>query len=425
MLAKLSTRPFGGRRFHMDPDTAAMPFVRLRVFTFFALGYFVSYLFRGVNIGFAPQITRELGLSAGDLGLLTSLYFLGFAAAQIPAGVLLDRYGSRRTNAALMIVAAAGIYVFGQAQGIGTLMAGRLLIGIGVSVAFGGACKAIAQYFPAKHLPLLYGLVLAIGGLGGVLVGTPLTWLLTLYGWRAICGGIALFTLGVAGVLMLGTPERPEPDRGLTIRDQLRGTAAILASRYFWRVAPFSVVTQGVFYAAQSLWVGAYMRDVSGLDAGQAGRLVSILGLAMMVGSVLFGLLARAMERLGLSVLAFSGIGMALFVVDQGLIIAGAPLPAWALWTGYGFFGGVGILTYAILAEAFPAGMIGRVNTTLTLLLFLTIFVFQAGIGLILSLWPQVGGHHPAAAHQWVWSGLVVLETLSAIPYLVAPRRRL
>ena len=65
----------------------------LRVFLLFSAGYFVSYVFRGVNLGFAPLITGEMGLSATDLGLLTSLYFLGFAGAQVPAGVLLDHYG--------------------------------------------------------------------------------------------------------------------------------------------------------------------------------------------------------------------------------------------------------------------------------------------------------------------------------------------
>lgn len=60
-----------------------MSAVQIRVLALFALGYFVSYVFRGVNLGFAPFVTHELGLSAADLGLLTSLYFLGFAGAQV------------------------------------------------------------------------------------------------------------------------------------------------------------------------------------------------------------------------------------------------------------------------------------------------------------------------------------------------------
>ena len=73
-----------------------MSSVQVRVLALFSVGYFVSYVFRGVNLGFAPFVTHELGLSAADLGLLTSLYFLGFAGAQIPAGVMLDHFGPRR-----------------------------------------------------------------------------------------------------------------------------------------------------------------------------------------------------------------------------------------------------------------------------------------------------------------------------------------
>ncbi len=392
--------------------------MRARVFVLFALGYFVSYLYRGVNIGFAPFITRDVGLGAGDLGLLTSLYFLGFAAAQIPAGVLLDRYGARRTNAALLIVAALGIAIFGSAGGLPAMMLGRLLIGVGVSVCFGGACKAIAAQFPVARLPLLYSLVLAIGGLGGVLVGTPLRWILVEATWRSVCVGLALLTLAAAALLMLGTPEVPEAERRSSLAAQLRGTGAVLGSRFFWRVAPFSAVTQGVFYAAQSLWVGAYMRDVGHLDAAQAATLVSVLGLAMMAGSLVFGLAARLVERLGLSLTHFSGIGMALFVLDQIVIVAGAPLPPALLWSAYGFFGGTGVLTYSVLVEAAPSAMVGRVNTSLTLLLFGAIFAIQAGIGIALGFWPSTGDGHPAAAHRAVWGALILVQLATAMPYL-------
>src|ERR1700761_5772287 len=106
----------------------------LRVFLLFSAGYFVSYVFRGVNLGFAPLITHELGLSAADLGLLTSLYFIGFALAQIPVGVLLDHFGPRRVTASMLLFAAAGIWVFGASHGLAGLMIGRFLIGVGVSM---------------------------------------------------------------------------------------------------------------------------------------------------------------------------------------------------------------------------------------------------------------------------------------------------
>jgi len=86
----------------------------IRIFVLFALGYFLSYVYRGLNIGFAPFLSREMNLTASDLGLLTSFYFIGFALAQLPAGLALDRYGARRTDAVLLLVAAAGTVLYGM-----------------------------------------------------------------------------------------------------------------------------------------------------------------------------------------------------------------------------------------------------------------------------------------------------------------------
>ena len=395
-----------------------MSLVQVRVLGLFALGYFVSYVFRGVNLGFAPFVTHELGLSAADLGLLTSLYFLGFAGAQIPAGVLLDHYGPRRVTAGTLLFAAAGAALFGTAHGLGTMMAGRLLIGVGVSVCLGAAFKALAQHFPVGRLPLVNGLVMAVGGLGGVAVGSPLAWLLDWTSWRAICGGLTVMTVVVAAAIGFGAPDAPQARHQGGLVSQFKGTWHILASGAFWKIASFSVVTQGVFYAMQSLWVGPYLRDVGGFDASHAARLVSVLGFAMMAGCVGFGAAARALERRGVSVYAFCGVGMALFVATQGAIVARVPLPAGVLWAAYGMFGGVGILTYAVMAGHFPAHLIGRANTTLTLVIFVLIFAFQIGVGAVLSHWPAVDGRYPADAHLAAWGMLLALQLASAVWYV-------
>ncbi|RFU46650.1 nitrate/nitrite transporter [Paraburkholderia sp. DHOC27] len=399
-----------------------MSSTQLRVFLLFSAGYFVSYVFRGVNLGFAPLITHDLGLSAADLGLLTSLYFLGFAGAQIPAGVLLDHFGSRRVTAGTLLFAAAGIGVFGAAHSIGTMMLGRLLIGVGVSVCLGAAFKALAQHFEAARLPLMNGLVMAVGGLGGVMVGTPLTWVLTFAGWRAVCVGLGVLTILVALALWFGAPETREERGHASLISQFKGTWHILKSPAFWKIASFSVVTQGVFYAMQSLWVGAWMRDVMGLAPREAAAQVSILGFAMMAGCVGFGAAARGLERRGVSLYAFCGVGMALFVLTQMLIMAGVPLPAGLLWAAYGIFGGTGILSYAVMARHFPAHLIGRANTTLTLIIFLLIFGFQIGVGAVLSRWPASAGRYPAAAHLTAWGVLVALQVASAIWYVLPGR---
>ncbi|RKP47529.1 MFS transporter [Trinickia fusca] len=403
-----------------------MKAARLRVFVFFSLGYFVSYLFRGVNLGFAPFLTHDLGLSATDLGTLTSLYFLGFAGAQIPAGVLLDRFGPARVTACTMLIAALGVFMFGAAHSLGTMMLGRLLIGIGMSVCLGGAFKATAQYFPGSQLTLINGLVMAAGGLGGVVVGTPLTWLLSVTGWRTICFDLTIVTVVVAASIWVFTPSSPAPHRHTSTLEQIKGTWSVLSSHAFWKTATFSALSQSVFYAMQSLWVGAFLRDVvlqnTDHAAARAASLVSVLGTAFIVGNIAFGALARMLERNGVSVHRFSGVTMMLFVVVQAIIAARVPLPEPVLWAAYGALGGTGILTYSVLAKYFPVQLIGRVNTTLTLVIFVGIFALQVAIGAALGHWPTQGGSHPALAHQTVWAVLIVMQTAAALWYF-APSR--
>jgi sugar phosphate permease len=88
----------------------------LRIFLPFAAGYYFSYFLRNVNAVIAPELTRELGVSAADLGLLTSAYLLAFGAVQLPLGLALDRYGARRVEASLLLIAAAGCALFAMSE---------------------------------------------------------------------------------------------------------------------------------------------------------------------------------------------------------------------------------------------------------------------------------------------------------------------
>lgn len=391
----------------------------LRIFAFFALGYFVSYLFRGVNVGFLPYLVAEVGLTAADLGLLTGMYFLAFSAVQIPAGILIDTYGPARVNAAMMLVAALGTLMFGLSESLGGLLVARALIGIGVSVCLGAAFKALAQVFPLRRLPFINGLVMAVGGMGGVVVGTPLVWLLERVDWRVVSASLALLTLAVAVMIWFGgrSPVSPLPQRpGLV--EQWRGTMRIMTDSHFWQLASLPVVTGGVFYAVQSLWVAPFLQEVNGASPADAAALVSLLGLSMVGGNILLGWLARHMENFGINLYWFSGGCMVLFLVVQLLVLLQTPAPDIVMWGAYGVFGSSSILSYAVFAGYYPYHMLGRVSTTVTLVMFLTIFLFQAGIGWIIELWPLApGGGYPPEAHIVAWGVLLVVQAAGAIWY--------
>jgi MFS family permease len=113
---------------------------------------------------------------------------------------------------------------------------------------------------------------------------------------------------------------------------------------------------------------------------------------------------------------------MLLFVIVQALLAFRVALPEPVLWAAYGALGGTGILTYAVLAEYFPSTLIGRANTTFTLVIFVGIFVAQNAIGAALGHWPATNGHYPVEAHQTVWSCLIAIQLIAAVWYFMPDR---
>ena len=124
----------------------------LKVFLPFAAGYFLSYLYRVVNAVISTDLVADIGVGPSALGLLTATYFISFASFQLPLGVILDRFGPRRTESILLLFAAAGAYIFSQAQSLAGLITGRAFIGFGVSACLMAAFKAYTLWFSPREM---------------------------------------------------------------------------------------------------------------------------------------------------------------------------------------------------------------------------------------------------------------------------------
>jgi sugar phosphate permease len=272
----------------------------LRVFVPFALGYFLSYLFRVVNAVIAPDLIRDVGLDASSLGLLTSAYFLTFAAFQLPLGVLLDRLGPRRTEATLLVFAALGAIVFGWAETTGSLILGRALIGFGVSACLMAAFKAFVIWFPRDRLPFVNGCQMAAGGLGAITGTMPVEAALDMIDWRGVFFALGALTLVVALIILMVVPERKGGHGREPFRAQLEGIGKVFTSSLFWRAAPLTVSAQATFLAIQGLWAGPWLRDVAGMSRAEVADHLLLIAVAMVAGFLSIGWAAQKAGRLGL-----------------------------------------------------------------------------------------------------------------------------
>ena len=388
----------------------------LRVFLPFAAGYFLSFLYRVVNAVLAPELLADLGLGPSSLGLLTATYFIAFASFQLPLGVLLDRFGPRRVESLLLLVAALGAFTFARADSLVQLIIGRALIGFGVSACLMAAFKAYTQWFSRERWPLVNGLQMGAGGLGALAGTTPVRAMLQLTDWRGIFLGLALLTLLVAVLVLLVVPEKRVVGSGESFADQLRGTKDVFTSRSFWRIAPLTALSQAAFFAVQGLWAGPWLKDVCRFEQAEVAGVLFWVAVAMVGGFISLGALAERLNRRNIPTLFTAVVGMGFFMVIQLLIVFGPAGWTMPLWTGFGFFGTSGIIAYASLAQSFPVHLAGRVTTAVNLLVFVAAFMGQWAIGLIVGLWPEAGSGH--FAPQGLRAGFILILVCQSVGLL-------
>jgi len=393
----------------------------LRLLVPFACGYFLSYFYRSLNAIIAPDLVADLDLDAADLGLLTSVYFLAFAFFQLPLGILLDRFGPRRVETVLLLIAASGAFLFAYSEAINGLLLGRALIGLGVSACLMASFKTTASWFPRTRVPAMNAWIMTAGGLGALSATRPVELALAWTDWRGVLSLLGLATLAVAALLFFVVPERGDQTRH-SARQLIAGVAQVYRSPFFWRVVPLTVLTQSAYLAIQGLWAGPWLQDVAGLDRTAVADSLLWLALAMVSGFLLTGNLASGLEKLGLSLRNITAFFLAVFMLAQlGLVLAWTDY-ALLLWLLFGFFGSAGILAFPLLQRHFPGQLTGRVNTCANVLVFLCAFGMQWAIGAVVNLWPNANVDGYATVGYSTAFGLsLILQVLAMIWFLRNP----
>ncbi len=390
-----------------------------RVFVPFACGYYFSYFFRVVNAVISPDLVRDVGVDANRLGLLTGAYFLAFAAAQLPLGIALDRFGPRRVNASLLVVAAAGALVFGASDSLGGLAAGRALIGLGVSGCLMASLKAFSLWFPMARFATLNGALLAVGGLGALSASAPVEALLRLTDWRHVFDGLAAATFVAAMIVFFVVPERKEGQGRATLAELAGGFRTIFGDPVFWRIGLISMTVQAVFLATQGLWAAPWLRDVAGYDRTAVAAILFAMALATTAGFASWGFAADRLGRRANAPLALFKCGAVASTLLTAFFALGATAIAVPAWCLFAFAGPASTLSYTLLTRRYERLLTGRANTAVNLLAFLGAFAAQWGIGAIVSLWArEAGGNYPPAAYAVALGVCAVVQAIALVPLL-------
>ena len=368
----------------------------IAVFLAFALAYFFSALVRAITATLSPTLTQEFSLHARDLGLLAGGFFLGFAAMQLPLGRWLDRYGPKTVILWFLSTAVLGCVAFALAGSFATLLAARVLCGIGVSACLMAPLTGYRRWLePATQLRA-NSWMLMTGSLGMVASTLPVQWLMPVVGWRPLFWGLAVMVVLSMAVLAWQVPawQPPAGARADAPGVQRASYAEVWRHPYFRRMVPIGFFNYGGLVAMQTLWAGPWMVKVAGFTPLAAATGLFWINLSMLCTFWTWGVLNPVLARRGLGTDRLIAWGLPLsFVFLAILIIANKDLGTWTVPVFCLFCMSC---TFVSLAQpsvgmAFPQALAGRALSGYNLVIFSGVFVVQWGIGLLIDAFGAAG----------------------------------
>jgi len=385
---------------------------RWLIFWILALGYVLVYFHRLCPAVVAVDMMRDLGAGGTLLGILSSAYFYPYAAMQLPAGLLSDSWGPRRTITVFFAVAVAGSLLLGFASSAAWAIAGRVLVGLGVSMLFVPTMKVLAEWFRPNEFATMTGILMAMGGLGSLTAAKPLASLSAWIGWRMSFVAVGVLTL-VLGLLVWAFVRDRPADLGLPSPAASGGTrppaiplsqGVVQVLRYppFWALALWFFFDCAVFFSFGGLWGGPYLMHVYGLSKGEAGNVLSLFAIGMIVGSPVLSVVSNRVFRARKPVIILCAAITVLLTGALAFLTASLPLPLlYLVCFGLGAFtSSVVVIGFTSAKELFPVQIAGTSTGLANLFPFAGGAVFQPVLGAILERSGRVGEAFTVAGYE-------------------------
>ncbi len=400
---------------------------RWLIFFILSLAYFFVYFHRLSLSVVADDLAKEFQTTASAIGLLGSIYFYCYAVMQFPAGLLSDSIGPRKTVTFFLLIASAGSMLFGFAPNIEIAFAGRVMVGLGVSMVFIPAMKILSQWFRAHEFALMAGILNAVGG-AGVLAAT---WFLAImvawFGWRVSFELIGVCTLIIVGLGWLIIRDCPE-DMGLPSLSEIdrkgkeaaapanqiglwEGARRVISEKYFWPVAIWYFFDCGIFFGFGALWSGPYLMHVYGMTRAEAGAVLSMIAWGMIVGSPLLGFLSDRALKSRKKVFLFCTSGLVLVTLFFSVFPSGlSHATLYVLFFLFAIFASsIVAIGFTTTKELFPVEIAGTSVGTVNLFPFLGGAIFMPILGKVLDAYPKSTAGYSVDAYSTIF--LILLGT--------------
>ncbi|RPE63128.1 MFS transporter [Pacificibacter maritimus] len=373
--------------------------------------YSLSQFYRACLAVFAPVLQLEIDLSPDQISTALGIWFVMFSAMQIPVGWLLDNKSPRKTAATFLALGGGlGALVFSSAQGAWAIYVAMALIGIGCAPVLMTSFYIFARLAPSNRFGTLAGIVVGIGSIGNVAASAPLSFAMTLIGWRAVCIALAVGTLLIAYALLKFVADPPKVDRPKSSTGN--GFSALVR---IWPLYPICVMAAVAYAPSAGLrgsWAGAYLSDIYGLGSDAIGQVTFFMALSMILGALVFGPLDRLIESRKTIVLGATGISLGFIAVLWAGVGSQSIVMITVLLIGIGFFGSAYSQIMNHGRSVLPAHLTGRGVTLINLFSIGGAGVGQFATAQVFAVAPQSPAATPYGAVFATYSILLLLGGL-------------
>ena len=365
------------------------------IFCVFAFGFFISNLLRSITATLTPVLTSEFDLSAGNLGLLAGGYFLGFSLMQIPAGLLLDKYGPKKVVAYLLLIALISTISFAFAKSFTGLLISRFFIGVGVAACLMGPLTGYRVWFEDKYQQRANSWMLMVASFGFVISTLPVQILLPMIGWRSIFLIISILILLSIVLILVFAPSwnNNVQNQNIQSAESTGRLSDVWKNKFFISLIPLAFLNYGGVQAIQTLWAGPWMLNVAGYSPLESATGLFWINIIMLFAFMFWGYILPKFSSLGIDSMKIVKIGLPIsYIVLFCIIIMGQKAGA-MMFTLYILSSIVLSLTQPALALSFPQNLAGKSLTSLNVFIHSGTFFVQWGIGLLIDLSKNMGAN--------------------------------
>jgi len=394
-----------------DPMLKALRY-RWIIFWILAFAYVLVFFHRMCPAVVAVDMMKDLNAGGSLIGFLGSAYFYPYALMQLPAGLLSDSWGPRKTITLFFFAAFVGSILLGLAPSTFWAILGRTLTGFGVAMLFVPTMKVLSEWFRPREFATMTGIFLAMGGIGSLSATTPLAVVSAWIGWRLSFVAVGIMTLLLAVLVWSFVRDRPAdmgwPSPSKNVEDHSvsvslkQGFKTVITRLSFWPVAVWFFFTSGVFFSFGGLWGGPYLMQIYGLSKAQTGHILSMLAVGLIIGSPFLSYLSNSVFKARKPVLILSSIVLLCLTALLAFYTDSIPYTGlYLVYLGLGIFScAVVVIGFTTTKELFPVRMAGTATGLVNLFPFAGGAVLQPLLGYVLEKHTQTQGTFTLAGYQ-------------------------